>query len=183
MSSKKFQLLFQAFPLHGEKSSTLLLFLKPGSFRSLVQTRLAPPVINLHSRRMNIKKNPWADLPGRTLRVSFSFRLSTMSSIRFSFNLEKNGSNDFHPLGISKSKNKIGFKPTWVGLLVAVGSCRRGSVAGLHLEGVRALLFTIENHLREDLPTLEVDLEEVLALVTGRVDDVVVHLKMEEEGK
>lgn len=65
---------------------------------------------------------------------------------------------------------------TRIRLIVAVGSGRWRSISGFHLEGVGALLLSIEDHFGEDFARLHIYLEELLALVPGRVHDEVVHL-------
>lgn len=67
-------------------------------------------------------------------------------------------------------------KRTWVRLVVGIGPGRGSSVAGLHLQGIRPLLLPVEHYLGEDLPGLHADLEEILALVTRRIHDVVINL-------
>lgn len=66
---------------------------------------------------------------------------------------------------------------TWIGLSIAVRPGRRCSVTCLHFQGVRALLLSIKHDFGEDFAALQIDLEELLALVARRVDNVVVHLR------
>lgn len=66
---------------------------------------------------------------------------------------------------------------TWIGLSIAVRPSRWRSVTCFHLECVGALLLTIEDDLREDFAALQVDLEELFALVARWIHDVVVHLR------
>lgn len=67
---------------------------------------------------------------------------------------------------------------TWIWLSVAIGSGWRGSISRLHLQCVRTLFFTIEHDFGENLTALQIDLEELFALVPWGVDDIVIHLEM-----
>lgn len=64
---------------------------------------------------------------------------------------------------------------TWIGS-IAVRSRRGCSVACLHLEGIGALLLSVEHGFGEDFAALQINFKKFLSLVPRRVDDVIVNL-------
>lgn len=65
---------------------------------------------------------------------------------------------------------------TWIWLIIAIRPGWRCTITSFNFQCIRALLFTIEYDFCEYFATLQINFEEFFALVTRRINDVIVNL-------
>lgn len=65
---------------------------------------------------------------------------------------------------------------TWIWLIIAIRPGWRCTITGFNFQCICALLFTIEYDFCEYFTTLQINFKEFFALVTRRINDVIVNL-------